>query len=98
MAFFPDLRNFKYGRAHMKSCSDRKGTQIHPPGGYVLCEIPAGQFNSFSPHGLDVFIREKGNLPVPVSCVGVPFDAVVGLQDGFSYRFFLGPLFFRNID
>src|SRR5699024_3659118 len=97
MALFSDLSQLQDNlTAHHKASSHRKRPQVHlfynevfPEGSRIYLRSPPAEI-------LDLFKREKANLAVPVSCVGISLNSPVLSEDRLSHRSFDRPPLFTD--
>jgi hypothetical protein len=98
VALFTDLSDFEHGRPDIQPGTDRQLGQLHSLGGYVLGKITTVYLDPPAPHSLDVLGGQKRDLPVPGPGMGVPFDAVIFLQQRLLHRGLLYSFAFGDVD
>jgi hypothetical protein len=97
VAFFTDLGDFHKGflpQPHL--LSDFLGFPVNAGGGDIFGKIPELQNKRFGADSINAFSRQKTDLPVPASGMGIPFDAMVFNQFCLVNALLGGAFFFAH--
>jgi hypothetical protein len=97
MAFFSDLGDLHKGffpQPHL--LADFLGFPVNTGGGNVFSKIPEIEYKLSGTYGFDAFGRQKTELPVPVTGMGITFDTMVFHQFCLVDTVFGGAFFFAD--
>ena len=99
MAFLANLGYLSFSFAHCEFCAHRQGVKYDSLGENILCEVTGLQVKVqhclYLGHAFD---SKQAHLSVPVSCVGITFNAVILNQGGLTDIMLLLALFLAYAD
>ncbi len=98
VAFLADLRDLQQHISNANLAADRQYVKINAPGEKVLCKVPRANLCAEMAHLFGAFIGEQAYLSMPVSTVGISFDAEPFNDINGLDRLFLHALCFADAD
>ena len=98
MTFFSDLGHLKDDSVTGKNRSHRKFFQIKAFDQKIFSKITVFDFCPSLFKGFHCLFGKKAHLPVPFSCMRVPFQAFIFDKNGFPYIFLSCSFFFTDAD